>query len=135
VTTLALRLNAGKWCAKCGKWKPRDEYHSGPHNTLRSWCKECARAATRAWRAARSPERKAAELAARRDAYREAHPLPTLACSECGVELERPYRVVCSRRCKDRRYARLHPEKARAKAKRHWRHVAERRKAERQAAA
>jgi hypothetical protein len=40
-------------------------------------------------------------------------------CSECGVEFEgRPNRVVCSPRCRDRRYRRLHPDKVREKEKR-----------------
>ena len=44
-------------------------------------------------------------------------------CSECGGPLEGRRRVVCSRRCADARYRRLHPEAYAAK---------ERRKAERQ---
>jgi endogenous inhibitor of DNA gyrase (YacG/DUF329 family) len=48
-------------------------------------------------------------------------------CSECGDPLEGRQLVVCSRRCKDRRYARLHPEEYRAKERR----KAEQRKARR----
>jgi hypothetical protein len=43
-----------------------------------------------------------------------------LQCVECGEAFEgRPNRLVCSRRCKDRRYARLHPEQVREKNRRH----------------
>jgi len=44
---------------------------------------------------------------------------PQGCCSECGEPLVgRPNRVVCSRRCKDRRYRRLHPEANRLKLRR-----------------
>jgi hypothetical protein len=47
-----------------------------------------------------------------------------LLCTECGGEFEgRKGRLVCSRRCKDARYTRRHPEKAKAKAARHQRRV------------
>jgi hypothetical protein len=40
---------------------------------------------------------------------------------ECGVSFEgRKDRLLCSRRCKDRRYARLHPEQLRAKERRKY---------------
>jgi len=67
------------------------------------------------WRAA-NPERVAAYNAARREAYRLAHPPMRVKCSECDVEFEaETIRVVCSRRCKDRRYRRLHPVEYAAK--------------------
>jgi endogenous inhibitor of DNA gyrase (YacG/DUF329 family) len=70
---------------------------------------------SREWREA-NPERAAAYNAARRAAYREAHPLVKVKCSECDVEFEAvTSRVVCSRRCKDRRYRRLHPVEYAAK--------------------
>ena len=37
-------------------------------------------------------------------------PRPELACSECGDPLQGQSRVVCSRRCAEARYRRLHPE-------------------------
>jgi hypothetical protein len=41
-----------------------------------------------------------------------------LKCVECEEDFEgRKGRLVCSRRCKDRCYARLHPQKAREKAR------------------
>lgn len=33
-----------------------------------------------------------------------------LECSECGVELEPPKRVVCSTRCREARFRRLNPD-------------------------
>jgi hypothetical protein len=42
-----------------------------------------------------------------------------LECVECGGSFEGPKnRLLCSRRCKDRRYARLHPDKLREKKRR-----------------
>ena len=49
-----------------------------------------------------------ARAKARRAAARET-PLPS-TCAECGEPLEGRQRVVCGSRCRDRRYARLHPE-------------------------
>jgi len=46
-------------------------------------------------------------------------PPAKLRCVECGGEFEgRKGKLLCSRRCKDRRYARLHPEAVRAKQRR-----------------
>jgi endogenous inhibitor of DNA gyrase (YacG/DUF329 family) len=40
-------------------------------------------------------------------------------CSECGEPLVgQPHRVVCSRRCKDAKYRRLHPEANKLKLRR-----------------
>jgi endogenous inhibitor of DNA gyrase (YacG/DUF329 family) len=39
-------------------------------------------------------------------------------CEECGEPLEGRQAVVCSRRCKDSRYRRLHPEAFREKERR-----------------
>ena len=44
-----------------------------------------------------------------------------LRCVECGGEFEgRRGKLICSRRCKDRRYARLHPEALREKQRRKY---------------
>ncbi|MGZ4379614.1 MAG: hypothetical protein ACXVRY_16260 [Gaiellaceae bacterium] len=49
-----------------------------------------------------------------------------LTCVECGGEFEgRKGKLICSRRCTDRRYARMHPEELREKQRRKY----ERRKA------
>ena len=65
------------------------------------------------------PNREAvlARPAARRAAARG--PVEPARCVECGVELEGRRRVVCSERCRERRFKRLHPERyvARERAK------------------
>jgi hypothetical protein len=75
------------------------------------WCKACSAASTRRWR-----ERNA-------DKLRRPRVSPSkLKCAECGVEfVGRKDRLLCrARRCKDRRYARLHPEALRAKERRKY---------------
>lgn len=52
-------------------------------------------------------ERVLEKAAARRGVSR---PAERSACAECEGLLEGRQRVVCSSRCRDRRYARLHPE-------------------------
>jgi CheY-like chemotaxis protein len=51
-------------------------------------------------------------------------------CSECGVELEGRRRVVCSERCREARFKRLHPE---SYEEREWRKVERRRERRREA--
>ena len=48
-------------------------------------------------------------------------------CTECGKLLEGKARLVCSRRCADARYVRLHPEAFAAKRRRHDERVRARR--------
>jgi hypothetical protein len=48
--------------------------------------------------------------AIRRYHARRALENPLTSCGECGEPLPAGRRVVCSSRCRDRRYARLHPE-------------------------
>ena len=76
---------------------------------LESWCRECCVERTRQWRRAH-PEHKS----------RRPRVAPSkLTCVECGASFEgRKDRLVCSRRCKDRRYARLHPDRLREKKRR-----------------
>jgi endogenous inhibitor of DNA gyrase (YacG/DUF329 family) len=57
-----------------------------------------------------------ARAAAKRNALRGER--PELRCSECESPLVGRQRVVCSRRCKDARYRRLHPEAYAAKQRR-----------------
>jgi hypothetical protein len=98
----------------CRRWKYADEFRLNPNisSGLHSWCRECCAARQRQWRAA-NPEKVAAQLKRER-----AKPVE-LVCSECGERFSgRPNRVVCSRRCRDRRYARLHPDKVREKERR-----------------
>lgn len=95
-------LPTEKRCPNCSSWLPLDAF--GPNKRMHlgrhSWCRECMRAATRDWRA----RNRESENAARRAAYREAHPLPERACAVCGrLFVKRPNALVCSRRCRDRR--------------------------------
>jgi hypothetical protein len=78
---------------------------------LDSWCLDCRREASREWRTAH------------RDECNERRRVPPskLRCVECGGEFEgRKGKLICSRRCKDRRYARLHPEELREKQRRKY---------------
>jgi hypothetical protein len=77
-----------------------------------SWCRSCCNERTRLWRR-EHPEHK----------LTRPHVAPSrLTCVECGDEFEgRRDRLLCgSRRCKDRRYARLHPEALREKERRKY---------------
>ena len=101
----------GRRCTNCGEVLPFSAFR--PNLRLssgwNSWCKACCVERTRRWRR-EHPEHKS----------RRPHVAPSkLTCVECGVTFEgRRDRLVCSRRCKDRRYARLHPEQFRAKERR-----------------
>ena len=71
------------------------------------------------------------------EAYNASRRIPPakLKCVECGHAFEgRKGRLVCSRRCKDKRYARLHPEKLRTKERRHQARDRARRRGEAEAA-
>jgi hypothetical protein len=88
----------------CSRWLPLDEFVANPHAFLgrSSWCRECHREAPWDWRA-RNRERINAE---RREAYREAHPLPARGCAFCGRLFEgRPNALVCSSQCREERKA------------------------------
>jgi hypothetical protein len=67
---------------------------------------EGQRAKARAYYA-ENRERVLEKAAAKRGRER---PVELKECSECGGPLEGKRRVVCSRRCVDARYRRLHPE-------------------------
>ena len=66
-------------------------------------CRACTRRRSRQFYA-RNRERILEKAAARRG------PPPVRYCSECGSELEGRRRVVCSERCREGRFKRLHPE-------------------------
>ena len=75
-----------KRCSRCGETKPHSEFHKQKRNRdgLRSYCKECQKAANRAWRAADTPE-KAQERAAQKaekKALAERGMKPCLDCNE-----------------------------------------------------
>lgn len=87
---------------------------------------EAARARARAYYAA-NRETVLEKAAAKRGRPR---PAERTTCEECRESLEGQQRVVCSRRCQDARYRRLHPE---AYAENERRKVARRREARRKA--
>jgi len=104
----------GRRCTHCGEFLPFSAFR--PNLRLSSgwssWCRDCSVESSRAWRE-RNRER---VNAARRT------PLAKRTCVECGGEFEgQKSRLLCgSRRCKDRRYQRLHPEAYRAKERRKY---------------
>lgn len=87
------------YCARCGGWFEladlvTDRKRPSGH---RAMCKRCD--------SARSLEQ-----------YHRRHPRVERHCEECGVELVGQQRLVCaSYRCKEARFARLHPEAAKAR--------------------
>jgi hypothetical protein len=112
---LHARHNSGKRCGRCQGWLPFEAFRPDARSASgwSSYCRECSNAANREWRE-RNP--------GHADAYNAARRVPPveLACVECGKAFEgRKGRLVCSRRCKDRRYARHHPEQAKEKNRRH----------------
>ena len=105
-------------CAECGGGIP----YGHARKTTASYCSaKCRYKARDRARYERDPEavraRSRAYYAANRElvlgkaaARRAGQPAERRACSECGELLEGRRRLVCSSRCRDRRYARLHPE-------------------------
>ena len=103
----------GRRCTNCGEFLPFSAFR--PNLRLRggwnSWCRTCCVEATRAWR----EQNRERVNAARRTASAK------LRCVECGGEFEgRKGKLIWSRRCKDHRYARLHPEELREKQRRKY---------------
>lgn len=112
-----------KRCPSCAGWLPVSEFGLLPRRSSRpyrrdaksqsslqwklsSWCRACKREATGRWR----------ESNRSRIAESRRTPPTRLTCVECAGTFEgRRDRLVCSRGCKDRRYARLHPVEYRAK--------------------
>jgi hypothetical protein len=123
-----------KRCGHCQAFLPVESFRVEPCQSkfdpwrkwkLSSWCRPCMVEASRRWRA-ENPEYERAYNEARRT------PPAKLECSECGVRFEgRRGRLVCSRRCRDARYRRLHPEAYAAKRARKDKRRRERRKARR----
>jgi hypothetical protein len=104
----------GKWCPRCSSWLPFSAFR--PNLRLSdgwsSWCNGCHLEATRRWRKA-NPEKQAAYNKSRRV------PPSQLTCVECGASFEgRRGKLLCSRKCKDVRYARTHPDELREKQRR-----------------
>jgi hypothetical protein len=102
----------GRRCTHCGEFLPFSAFR--PNLKLssgwNSWCRDCSVESSRAWR-----ERNRERVNAARKT-----PPSRLRCVECGEEFEgQKGRLLCGkRRCKDRRYARLHPDKLREKKRR-----------------
>ena len=99
-------------CPRCGKAKPVSDFarDASKASGRKSHCKACDAAKSRRWYAdPKNRVKKLAAMAARRV------PASPRFCSECDAPLASGRRVVCSRRCKDRRYRRLHPEAFAAK--------------------
>jgi hypothetical protein len=114
-------------CPGCGETKPLEDFVRNTRARLNHGkiCRECDRERSRRYYRLHR-DKVLAKAAVRRG------PRPTRYCSECGVELEPPKRVVCGQTCRERRFKRLHPEsyERREKAK-----VVRRREARRRAKA
>ena len=88
-----------RWCEACGS-----PFNSEAAAEVPTSCRVCRRAVS-----------KEVELARRRLPPHEAE------CTECSVKfVGRKDQLVCSRRCKDRRYCRLHPVEYAAKQHRKY---------------
>ena len=103
----------GKRCTRCREFLPFSAFR--PNLRLSSgwssWCKACCVERTRQWRREHTEHK----------LLRPRVAPSKLTCVECGTSFEgRKDRLVCSRRCKDRRYARLHPEALREKQRRKY---------------
>jgi hypothetical protein len=92
-------------CGHCGGEFRRDQMakDASTRTGRKGLCVPCDLAKSRRYYA-ENRERILARAAAKRPA-----PEPKF-CSECGEKLEPPRRVVCSPRCRERRFRRLHPE-------------------------
>jgi len=104
-------------CSGCSEAKPLEAFNRSRRvvDGFEWWCRDCQREAQRVWRLG---HRDAVEAynAARRVGLRE------LICVECGRSFTAQASAkVCSSRCKDARYRRLHPEAERAKQARKYR--------------
>lgn len=111
-------------CESCGG---EIAQHAG-RGRPRKFCKVCRPTESRR----KTEAQRLADNAARRVKYRAANPPAVRSCLECGATIiGRPDRKVCSRKCKDSRFARLHPIEYAAARARHAERVAERLKRER----
>jgi hypothetical protein len=112
-----------KTCARCGLLRPLGEFVRDASKRVGrgSICRDCDREKSRAYYLEHR-EQVLERAAARRP------PAPARSCEECGEPLPDGRRVVCSRRCAEARYRRLHPE---AWAAREQRKVVRRREARR----
>jgi hypothetical protein len=87
-----------KWCTGCLRSRPLAEFAVPSGEADR--CRSCRAEPGRRWREM-NPEAVAAYNAERREAYREAHPLPARACVVCDAVFEgRPDALVCGAGCR-----------------------------------
>ena len=120
-------MNYGVECRECGGEIP---YSRNGRTTVQFCSQKCRRKERDRRRYAADPER---ERERSRRYYREhreeilekaaakrGRPRTSALteCSECGGPLEGPRRVVCSSRCRDARFRRLHPDAYAAKERR-----------------
>jgi len=91
------KTGQGKVCTKCGEWKLLEAFskHKGRRDGLSVTCKDCAKAVTKAWRAA-NPDRAKAnavayreanrspELIAKKKAREDAAKIGMKVCTKCG---------------------------------------------------
>jgi hypothetical protein len=126
-------LNEDEWtCTRCGVLLPREEFARDRTKTFgrRSWCRRCeTERVKRYYRENR--ERILDERAARR---RRPRPPERTTCEECDEALPEGRRVVCSERCREARFKRLHPEAYAAREARKVERRRERRRRDREAA-
>jgi predicted nucleic acid-binding Zn ribbon protein len=91
-----------KRCPNCSDWLPLEAFSSNrrAHLGRSSWCRDCARAATRDWRERNRNQ----ENAQRRQRYRDDHPLIERPCVVCGRPFaKRPDAIVCGEECRRER--------------------------------
>ncbi len=111
-----------KRCSRCRQMLPAENFHpnSRMKTGLNSWCKTCALERTREWRAANPDYVEAVNAARRLAACGDERGVRVAGvmrrCVECDQEFRafRSTAMLCSRKCKDARYRRLHPERYKA---------------------
>jgi len=94
-----------KWCRGCGGSRPVGEFvtDASKPDGLGSLCRPCDRERSRSYCSVN-------RVAVRARAAARKQPALPRACSECGDILEGRRRVVCSERCREARFRRLHPK-------------------------
>jgi len=116
-----------KTCGRCGESRPLVEFIKDASKRLGrgSICRRCDRETSSAY------YRDNREAVLLREAARRAatNPGPRV-CHECGAALQGRALVVCSSRCREARYRRLHPEAYAARERRKVARRRERRKGE-----
>jgi hypothetical protein len=110
------RLHGQMVCYRCDRELPLEAFavDRAKASGRSGLCLECGNLKTKAYYREHRDE-----VLAKAAAKRVPAPPTHGRCAECGGPMVgRPNRVVCSRRCKDARYRRLHPEAYREKQRR-----------------